>query len=48
MNVGAPSSMDVYGSISLTFDEPIARFDSAAIHLDVYKRQVRGCAISVS
>lgn len=33
MNVGAPSSMDVYGSISLTFDEPIARFDSAAIHL---------------
>ena len=33
VNVGAPSSMDVYGSISLTFDEPIARFDSAAIHL---------------
>ena len=35
VNVGAPSSMDVYGSISLTFDEPIARFDSAAIHLKV-------------
>ena len=33
VNVGAPSSMDVYGSISLAFDEPIARFDSAAIHL---------------
>ena len=33
VNVGAPSSMDVYGSISLTFDEPIARFDSAVIHL---------------
>lgn len=33
VNVGAPSSMDVYGSISLTFDEPIARFDSVAIHL---------------
>ena len=33
VTVGAPSSMDVYGSISLTFDEPIARFDSAAIHL---------------
>ena len=33
VNVGAPSSMDVYGAISLTFDEPIARFDSAAIHL---------------
>ena len=33
VNVGAPSSMDVYGSISLTFDVPIACFDSAAIHL---------------
>ena len=33
VNVSAPSSMDVYGSISLTFDEPIASFDSAAIHL---------------
>ena len=31
--VGAPLSMDVFGSISLTYDEPIARFDSAAIHL---------------
>lgn len=33
VNVNAPSSMDVYGSISLSFDEPIARFDTAAIHL---------------
>ncbi|WP_294469936.1 Ig-like domain-containing protein [uncultured Bacteroides sp.] len=33
VNVSAPSSMDVYGYISLTFDEPIASFDSAAIHL---------------
>ncbi len=32
-NVGAPSSMDVYGSISLSFEEPIASFDTAAIHL---------------
>ena len=33
VNVGAPSSMDVYGSISLNFEEPIASFDTAAIHL---------------
>lgn len=33
VNVSAPSSMDVYGYISLTFDEPIASFDTAAIHL---------------
>lgn len=33
VNVNAPSSMDVYGSISLTFEEPIAYFDSTAIHL---------------
>ena len=33
VNVGAPSSMDVYGSISLSFEEPIASFDTAAIHL---------------
>ena len=33
VSVSAPSSMDVYGYISLKFDEPIARYDSAAIHL---------------
>ena len=33
MNVSAPSSMDVYGYISLNFEEPIASYDTAAIHL---------------
>ena len=33
VKVNAPSSMDVYGYISLNFDEPIERFDSTAIHL---------------
>ncbi len=33
VSVGAPSSMDVYGYVSLKFEEPIARFDTAAIHL---------------
>ena len=33
VNVNAPSSMDVYGSISLNFEEPIASYDTAAIHL---------------
>ena len=33
VNVNAPSSMDVYGYISLNFEEPIASFDTAAIHL---------------
>lgn len=33
MSVNAPSAMDVYGTISINFEEPIARFDSAAIHL---------------
>ncbi len=33
VSVDAPSSMDVYGIVSLRFDEPIASFDSAAIHL---------------
>lgn len=33
VNVKAPSSMEVYGYISLLFDEPIAAYDSAAIHL---------------
>lgn len=33
VNTHAPSSMDVYDYISLTFEEPIARYDTAAIHL---------------
>ena len=33
VNVNAPSSMDVYGYVSLNFEEPIASFDTAAIHL---------------
>lgn len=33
VNTHAPSAMDVYDYISLTFDEPIASFDTAAIHL---------------
>lgn len=33
VNVNAPSSMDVYGGITLNFEEPIAWFDSTAIHL---------------
>ena len=33
VNVGVASSMDVYGYVSLKFEEPIAFYDSAAIHL---------------
>lgn len=33
VNVNAPSSMDVYGAISLNFEEPIDRYDSTALHL---------------
>ena len=33
VNVNAPSSMDVYGYISLNFEEPIASYDSTALHL---------------
>lgn len=33
VNISAPSTMDVYGYISLSFEEPIASYDSAAIHL---------------
>lgn len=33
VNISAPSAMDVYGYISLSFEEPIASYDSAAIHL---------------
>lgn len=34
VSVDAPSAMDVYKNIRLNFDEPVARFDSAAIHLE--------------
>lgn len=34
VNVDAPSSMDVYKNIRLNFEEPVARFDSTAIHLE--------------
>ena len=33
VKVDAPSSMDVFGNISLTFEEPVAFYDSSAIHL---------------
>lgn len=33
VNSHIPSSMDVYDYISLTFEEPLAYFDTAAIHL---------------
>ena len=33
VNTHAPSSMDVFDYITMTFEEPVARFDSAAIHL---------------
>lgn len=33
VNTRASSAMDVYDYISLTFDEPVASFDTAAIHL---------------
>lgn len=34
VSVDAPSAMDVYKNIRLNFDEPVASFDSAAIHLE--------------
>lgn len=34
VSVDAPSAMDVYKNIRLNFDEPVARFDSTAIHLE--------------
>lgn len=33
MRINAPQAMEVYGTITLNFEEPIARFDSAGIHL---------------
>lgn len=34
VSVDAPSAMDIYKNIRLNFDEPVASFDSAAIHLE--------------
>ena len=35
MNVDAPSSFDINKNILLTFEEPVARIDTSAIHLNV-------------
>lgn len=35
MNVDAPSAFDIYRNIYLSFDEPLASIDTAAIHLEV-------------
>lgn len=35
MNVDAPSSFDINKNVVLAFDEPVVRFDTAAIHMQV-------------
>ncbi len=35
MNVDAPTSFDIYRNIRLSFEEPVARMDTSAIHMDV-------------
>ncbi len=35
VNTNAPSNMDIYGSVSFTFKEPVASFDTAAIQLKI-------------
>lgn len=35
MNVDAPSAFDIYRNIDLSFDEPVANIDTAAIHIEV-------------
>lgn len=35
MNVDAPSAFDIYRNIYLSFEEPIASIDTAAIHMEV-------------
>ena len=35
MNVEAPSSFDINKNVVLAFDEPVVRFDTAAIHMQV-------------
>lgn len=35
MKVNAPSSFDIYQNIKLTFEEPVVRIDTMAIHLNV-------------
>mgnify|MGYP006945628610 FL=1 len=35
MNVDAPSAFDIYRNIYLSFEEPVASIDTAAIHMEV-------------
>ena len=35
MNVDAPSSFDIYKNVTLSFEEPVASIDTAAIHMEV-------------
>lgn len=35
MKVDAPSSFDIYKNVLLTFEEPIAKIDTSAIHMEV-------------
>lgn len=37
MNVDAPSAFDIYRNISLSFEEPVASIDTAAIRMEVKK-----------
>lgn len=37
MNVDAPSAFDIYKNIGLSFEEPVANVDTAAIHVEVKK-----------
>ena len=39
MNVDAPSAFDIYRNIYLSFEEPIASIDTAAIHMEVKSGQ---------
>lgn len=44
MEVYAPSSMDIYDYLSLTFQEPVVRVDTAAVHL---KQQVDSVFVDI-
>ena len=35
MNVDAPASFDIYRNIALSFEEPVARIDTSALHMEV-------------
>lgn len=35
MNVDAPSTFDIYKNVTLSFEEPVASIDTAAIHMEV-------------